>query len=1843
MPQSINTFTELNSDSHAVNTSNRVMTDAINATLTTKGENQLILQNMEGNEQVAQLTEGFQALGFTVYNDISYIVSGKFDDDGVFIEGEIGTFPSPDWTGFFGGPLDPEYYLPLQNSYQPLKNFSTSDLDDDLSDDVNYFLPFRTNLLNFKAGRLIEVKSQASYDGSVNIIFTDDYNPVRLVNSRFKLNEDGKTAAIADRRQTKDTNTYSNKRFGATKLLKQSDTIPDLTFLGVSSGGNFKGGGYRFYFKYMDTDGALTDIVEESRLVTMAYDDHGATHTENTGKLVKFRMGNVDKKFSAIKVFYSHASGETDTTTAIYEVTNIYDIDEDYEIDITLYGDEDVILIDTGTLNLDYSSIDTAKTIEQYDSQLLLGNITNNTDTYEELKSIAQGVQLLEVSNKMEIKSLASGYADPNNVYFNLGYWAGETYEFGIVFILKNGKGNTPVMPIRGGDNYLDTFSYTGTGGITTDDGYVFGTTENKHGAWRTRSTRQMLTDDADTTEVKFFRVYVDDLTTNTYVQENTEGFFFVRKERKRDCIVQGYLTNTCKEPVTRKNSTQDSYLHSGVPNSDWFDSREHIQDMRIAIGKENTDSNNLKVFPSPGRIWESTIKTTSTMDKAGDPVSMQGIVMPNPQYVGDLGERLDMFYAFYAPDALADGPLMASTFNGAGKGIMINSDAIEATQTFDESLVPTDNTSTRTVWELGATITSTPTIANDDYGFEIAGKVIVVEIPGSSFLEARMPIKIYYQRGDIDPTPVNITTTAIFSISAGGFVQGARTALKTIQYDWNMNNAGIVNAEIGTPVGLAIGDNLGVNWDLHLTDFTLVDEGGTEYIFPSSISPGSHAKELQGSFVITNKQVVTTSTIDLSTSSDEPIKNLEIKNNNFEPRVLTEPTLLGEDDRYNYMQYIGAYQDSYGGDQFSAISDRSLYYTKHLYTDAFLKDKSYTNGYVETGRLDSKVLSVNNNRFADYIGLRMTLFDPGLTNQLRNDDMLVSNYNSKTYDDEQEVLTALGMNEIPQGYGLTGSDIGDYNYNLQVRGLRLATMANIYDSPDGRLSSANWKSKYSNTAFSDSYQAITKRYRWDNLPADNAIELFDGDCYVGHVYKRVMYGLGIPSNPAAIDPEVYDSRNQDTGLYPKGFVFPMVTENNYNVTLRTFDHHSEVEEGLYGKGRTFFPIDSPDAMRSTRQPESMGYNHGYDFDSSDRKYVALNDRAPILDRLYGNRVMVSKSSVDGNFVNGYVDFSGLNFRDYNSQLGELTKLIAHDDVVYCVFESGVGILPINQRTMVNTEGTGQVFLDDAQALASKMRIISSEYGSNQQFSVIKTDLAVYGVDLRKNKIWTVSRGILSIISDFAVQSIINVYKDRLVSNRLNNVVVTNYDRERNNVVFTYLSEYDGKFSTDLYTLVEGPPIVVDEGPTCPTDIVTSVTPAGREYYQSNSGQEITVECCTLLGGLHGTVFGDNTPRCYLPADLGDGVGTSPIGGSSEDEDSGDGVGSVSLGGGVSGGLGAGQILVQDSGTIEINPTDDGSSGTVQIEDGSDYVDYTDNDGIVFTPNDDGEVVPVGRTDERQNLIPELWKRNDYGSVYYNETLGKWVSRLSWNPLFMFNLESNLFSFNALASEDAIWKHFSTTTPHCHFYGNQDKFVFEFMVVDNSSVQKVIDNLMFITNRTFPGRITYGLIEDDVDYETFAVINNGYVELMKQRHEPPASVGWVVSTATFGASSYSLVDGMSLEETERLAGGFIVFEGVYYVIGNSYENAGVFYNEILDQNGISIPGGLPTGWTFSRVEFGIIKQNMEYIEDHLYIEVGQDDSKSRIRDKAIRVRVMYEGYDYTVVQAVISKFIYSSN
>ena len=1721
---SYNIFSELNSDAHPLNAKTTMMVNAINAALTTEGQNQLILQNMKGNESFAALKNGYRPMGVAVFNNIAYILSALFDTDGKFISAELGTFPSPNWSKLNSwmfdpnsGKVIPKYSeVEMRPVYSALKNFlpgfNLSPLT--LDNDRAYRYDFNTSQFNLLADRMVEIELQPSYDDSINIIITDNYNPIRLINSRFIIKPGATTASLADRRQDKDTNTYSEERFNSTILIKSSDKILDLQFDGVIPGGQHTGGGYRFFFRYMDSDGTLTDIIEESRFVAIGYDNYGANASENTGKAVKFTLKNLDKKFSAVKVYFARGNNATSVITTVYEIVNIYDIIND-TMTITIFGNEDVIDYNADKLNLSYSSINTVRTMTQYDDRLLLGNLTSTAKNYDVLKNVSQRIEIYTTPISLDIEKYDSsthrfvgtsekdnatnklnyaGYANPDNIYNSLGVWAGETYEVAIVYIMKDYT-LSPAIPVRGGDNYDGSFSYTTSSNNNFgEDGFIPNSSENNLGVYRTPKTRKLFNiDPSGIIKSEIFYLSLDfnyiDYGDRTYLQDNTLGYFITRRERKKDCIVQGMITNTTRIPVAQKIATTGKYFVN-TPKSEWDEEKEkiHIQDLDKESGSYLPGKNYpFKIIPAPGRIIETHLDSergySETDISRFKSISCQGVTVPNVNsaYAAAAidGKYPDTYWAFYAADQLTNSPVLANIFNGSQKGVFVDPNALKA----------------YTNISIGAKqALKTASIQPYTYpGSTQPGGIWTIEPWAGAVLQ------ISFASATADTQTFNYDQ----SVTAASFILGNDAGNFTGTF--TINSTGVIISSTVSASGFSENSPFrcqlsgscpyitpGANGNIGRVELNFSNNGGDIVLGDTYIIPfGPTVDDEYDKFSVRQDFIV--SNVSFANSPvpqdapQQPIKLLAIKDNyTFSPYLN-----LGK-EASAYFKYIGYGIDAYSDNQFSALEDRNLYYVA-------TNNASWTGDIPTTDdpnvSTQCQALFTGITQFSEYIGLKIAngnlVSDQSFFNSLQNESILVNNYSLKQFKN-------------------TAGGLAEYKKRLEDDGFNLGMIANIYDSISGPLTTANWQQKYSssNASSTEPYFAITKRFTWDsNFLQGSTMNLLDcagGDCYINYSFKRIMLQRGIPGIDTATDMKAYNNFNQAVGLMPKGFVMPILTENNYNASLRTEDNTQPKDIILYSQARSFYPVRSEDDLRDTTQKESANYNFGYNDNVHDKIFLALNNRAPSFNTNFSNRVMVSSPSVSGSFTNGYIDFTGLNFRDYNKQLGQIIKLITHNNEVYCIFEQGVGVIPVNQRTMMSEENGG-VFIDNAQVLAPKMQILSTEYGSDQQFSIIKTDLAVYGCDLRKNKIWKVTKEEgLNIISDFAVQSIVKEFKERLIGTNLNaslnesnsalSFVKANYDRELNNVMFSY-------FNYDL------------------------------------GDKKITTN------------------------------------------------------------------------TLRNNKFDEPNQG-----------DMADTKSIHLDSN-------------------------TLGTLYWNETIQKWVSKLSWNPLWAFNIQNKLYSFNALKQSHKIWKHFSTKVPYCNFYGEQEKFIFEFVVVDKPTVQKILENLTIVSNRAFPSTIEYTLLENDFDFDGPKSKNNGYTEYLRQRHE-------------FLITSDIKIDGdpntqevivkikksVSQEEAERIKGGWIIAnDGDYYLLSDVVQldpnDKNSFYNKLKDKNGIMVTGILTK--KFTTITFGIINQNAEYIEDHLYLEVGKGQEGSRIRDKAIKVKITYEGYDYVTIQTVLSNFVYS--
>ena len=326
-------------------------------------------------------------------------------------------------------------------------------------------IDFITDELNFSLEHPVQIIPQYSYDGSVNLIINDGLNKPRLINSRFSATGMN-TYEIVDRKGNNDTNIYdSGVQFDIdTSLYKIVDKIPKVELLDVSYGGNLPIGNYHFYFKLSDSDGNETDFVAESGLVSVFIGDSSfssvntGVKNQNSTKQVEFRLKNVDSAYDYIIVYYSRSTAEGGENM----VTEYCRIDKKFNKSsnrLIITGFENVIQVPVTDINTHYNLVEAAKTQATCQNMLFLGNVKKQDIPYEELQDLSLRILPLKRSEiyksdnidyNYSVENSEDTYIDAKFIHDKTGYWPGELYRFGIVYMLPNGE-LTPVFNIRGG------------------------------------------------------------------------------------------------------------------------------------------------------------------------------------------------------------------------------------------------------------------------------------------------------------------------------------------------------------------------------------------------------------------------------------------------------------------------------------------------------------------------------------------------------------------------------------------------------------------------------------------------------------------------------------------------------------------------------------------------------------------------------------------------------------------------------------------------------------------------------------------------------------------------------------------------------------------------------------------------------------------------------------------------------------------------------------------------------------------------------------------------------------------------------------------------------------------------------------------------------------------------------------------------------------------------------------------------------------------------------------------------------------------------------------------------
>lgn len=1349
--QAQNVFTDgLVTDYHPLTAKNTTLTDALNATLVTTNGNEMVLQNDLGNQKISytennetkyvQLGENFIPIGIKEHNGIIYIASYNPKTG----KGEIGTFPSPEGDYSYGGVGN------LINKYRPLQIVAkVNNYDDSIDPGSLQPSPLTTKLLNFDLQHSVDIEIQASYDGSVNLIFNDDNNIPRLINSGFAVKENG-TYEYPKRVSGNQENFIKikngeltiddQKKFDIqTSLIRRTDKFPKVIYDGVLDSGNLKVGNYTLYFKYCDTDGNETDYIAESGLISIfkgkdadPFSIDGGVEDMNANKSIQVTLEDIDETYKFVKVYYVRQSSAADSNRIpqAYEILKEYPNSTSGKCKITITGDEEVQQIPLSEINTQYFVSDSATASTQAQGMLFLGNVQAANPYYQELLNLSLTFRpslfrreaktvIGEVSSKdyIDHSNIVENdgnhkypyeYYNTKNIYYNVGYWNEEYYRLGIVYIYDDNS-LSPVFNILGGE--LDDDEDT-----KLPDLHILSNSSER---------------DSEGNSCVKVKSITNGLSTNIFINNNGDS---VTTPNSNFLNVRGVIKLSDSELESNKakqflytikiwqNPVVLEYLKEQLGIKGYFFVRQKRiptiacqaysmpwdKEAKIPIieflGQTTLDGELDNLHSTDSLRWDLQYIVESFLRQVGQEGNgekdrtLTTNVNLTREVIHDYKARLHYILPFCIDNKIYDYIFESNTDwdNPIGGYALIGSEEGKTGYWTSDMINLAKRKKITSISDLSEGLSSigsflgTKTKECLRYYTNrlIDSKGTGAEHPDSSIMKHFYDLYKYCDQNQFTAICPEFELRQPYFNS---FFTGAKFTTKSTVYQQGR---------------------------LVRTNITPTDEGDSRIYYATQNVEGLAAEEflkIENSSKIfrTNKIVSVTDTV---------------------PVVAIDNTV--------FKSVIGTENEAY---RFSYINE------EHCAT----RDLDFYTGNVDYNKLDEHDFNLVRGIYSPYLGIT-----------------------------SEEIRTEKSL-----GYGRTFNIYYDNINNTITKNIEIRVQDN---SP---------------------YYTISDRYNMDDSPLlPKKISRGDCFlCTFTHRLNRNFNDPVAPTNDHILDPGTWEknyfpdtkaSDTKDKGIeklnqinrgdinaVKLGSWITIKVRSSYNLSIRSLDESHIQESGIMGRARGFYPLQQASPEGGYKIPNSYIINDGFGATLGEKQY-GLIANAPYLKNDFNNRITYSDINVNDSFKNNYRIFRGGHFRDYSKEYGAITKLVELQGNILCIFEHGIALIPVNERALAAEGSGGEVYINNSNVLPETPRILSDMYGSQWKQSIVKTPYYIYGVDVARKKIWRTNGSQFEIISDFRVEKFLveNLpiqENDTLPFIGLKNIV-THYNANKSDVMFTF-------------------------------------------------------------------------------------------------------------------------------------------------------------------------------------------------------------------------------------------------------------------------------------------------------------------------------------------------------------------------------------------------------------------------------------------------------------------------
>ena len=286
--------------------------------------------------------------------------------------------------------------------------------------------------LNFSPNSEIDATYKINKDLEAVVYFTDGINPPRFVNVD--------SAELVT----------SGNRYNIFNYIEKVPTI-DLTKVN-DAGGILGTGAYYFAVRYIDKDGNRTNFTSLSNAIYVIDDDNNDTSSDGaepntpTSKSITIEISNIDTFYNEVEIAVIKKEGGTFAPVKLLPKVGI----PTNSISYTHTGNESYTEGSLDEILINNTSYQTAKTIEQADGILYMGNLTKAEDIgYQKYANNIKVQAITETIEDFNIDSDPTYTFDPEptnryrnpDISFRLkGYQRDEVYAFYISFILNDGS-----------------------------------------------------------------------------------------------------------------------------------------------------------------------------------------------------------------------------------------------------------------------------------------------------------------------------------------------------------------------------------------------------------------------------------------------------------------------------------------------------------------------------------------------------------------------------------------------------------------------------------------------------------------------------------------------------------------------------------------------------------------------------------------------------------------------------------------------------------------------------------------------------------------------------------------------------------------------------------------------------------------------------------------------------------------------------------------------------------------------------------------------------------------------------------------------------------------------------------------------------------------------------------------------------------------------------------------------------------------------------------------------------------------------------------------------------------